>query len=120
MLLDSNIIIYSALPAYPSLLKLLQPGTSVSAIALVEVLGFPRLAPVDRLSFEKFFASATVLPIDQAVISEAIRLRSQRTMKLGDALVAATAAVHGLALVTHNTKDFSWITGLVLLDPLSP
>ena len=120
MLLDSNIIIYSALPAHSSLLKLLQPGTFVSAVSLVEVLGFPRLANADKLSFEKFFAAATVLPIDQAVITEAINLRSQRTMKLGDSLVAATAVVHSLTLVTHNTKDFSWIAGLSVLDPIRP
>lgn len=120
MLLDSNIIIYSALPAHSSLLNLLQPGTSVSAVSLVEVLGFPRLASADKMSFEKFFASATVLPLDQAVIKEAINLRSQRSMKLGDALVAGTAIVHNLTLVTHNTKDFSWIGGLSLLDPLNP
>ncbi len=105
MLLDSNIIIYSALPAHSSLLNLLQPGTSVSAVSLVEVLGFPRLASADKMSFEKFFASATVLPLDQAVIKEAINLRSQRSMKLGDALVAGTAIVHNLRGCAFFTSE---------------
>ena len=38
-------------------------------------------------------------------------------MGLGDALIAATAPVHGLTLVTRNVKDFRWIDGLDLLDP---
>jgi toxin FitB len=38
-------------------------------------------------------------------------------MKLGDAIIAATALVHGLALVTNNTKDFTHIEGLVIIDP---
>jgi toxin FitB len=40
-------------------------------------------------------------------------------MSLGDALIAATALAHQLTLVTHNTKDFEWVTGLALLDPLT-
>ena len=40
-------------------------------------------------------------------------------MGLGDAIIAATAMVHNLTLVTHNTEDFRWIAGLELLDPLT-
>jgi toxin FitB len=38
-------------------------------------------------------------------------------MSLGDALVAGTALVHGLTLVTRNVDDFQWIQGLSLLNP---
>jgi hypothetical protein len=41
-------------------------------------------------------------------------------MPLGDALVAATALLHGLTLVTRNTPDFDWIDGLTLLNPFQP
>jgi hypothetical protein len=41
-------------------------------------------------------------------------------MLLGDALVAGTALVHGLTLVTRNTEDFDWIPGLPLFDPFKP
>jgi predicted nucleic acid-binding protein len=40
-------------------------------------------------------------------------------MSLGDALIAATAIVHRLTLVTHNVTDFDWIDGLIVLDPLA-
>ncbi len=39
-------------------------------------------------------------------------------MKLGDALIAATALVHGVELVTRNTADFSGIAGLRVINPL--
>jgi predicted nucleic acid-binding protein len=38
-------------------------------------------------------------------------------MSLGDALVAGTALVHELTLVTRNVDDFQWIQGLSLLNP---
>jgi hypothetical protein len=40
-------------------------------------------------------------------------------MTLGESLVAATALVHQLMLVTRNTDDFDWISNLVLLNPLA-
>jgi tRNA(fMet)-specific endonuclease VapC len=37
-----------------------------------------------------------------------------------DLLIAATALVHGLTLVTHNTQDYARVPGLVLADWLVP
>ena len=34
-----------------------------------------------------------------------------------DAIIAATALVHGFSLVTRNTKDFETIKGLPLINP---
>ena len=66
---------------------------------------------------EAFFRLAQVLPLSQAVLDQAVTLRRQRKMSLGDALVAGTALVHGLTLVTRNVEDFQWIQGLLLLNP---
>jgi predicted nucleic acid-binding protein len=52
------------------------------------------------------------------VFVTAIELRQQRAMSLGDALIAATALNENIALATHNTKDFSWIKSLTVLDPI--
>jgi predicted nucleic acid-binding protein len=40
-------------------------------------------------------------------------------MKLPDAIVAATALVYDLILVTRNTSDFKSIEGLEVIDPFS-
>ena len=119
MLLDRNIIIYAAKPEYRSLQTLIAThAPAVSAISRVEVLGYHLLNEHDRLNFEDFFAASTVLPISDSVLSKAIELRQTRKLKLGDALIAGTALVHGLTLITRNVADFGWIEGLLLLNPL--
>jgi hypothetical protein len=83
----------------------------------VEVLGYHQLHDEERQYVEEFFRLARVLPLVQAVLDQAVALRQQRKMSLGDALVAGTALAHGLTLVTRNVEDFQWIQGLSLLNP---
>jgi len=118
MLLDSNIIIYAAKPEHGDLrLFVAQHTTVVSAVSFVEVLGYHKLTEPERLLLETFFATATILPLENAVLERAVKLRQERKLGLGDALVAATALVHRHTLVTRNTKDFDWIAGLTLHNP---
>lgn len=120
MLLDSNTIIYAALPEHESLRKFLtQQIYFVSAISYVEVLGYHQLTAANKEYFKAFFHNTTTLPVCEKVIQKASSLRQQKKMSLGDAIVAATALVHDLTLVTHNIKDFEWIEELSMLDPLA-
>lgn len=68
---------------------------------------------------EEFFANTPTLPVSAPVLDQAVQLRRRRRMKLGDALVAATALTPGCELVTRNTADFDWVTGLSLHDPFA-
>ena len=43
-----------------------------------------------------------------------------RTIPVLDLLIAATALVHDLILVTHNVKDFAFVPGLTVVDWLEP
>lgn len=120
MLLDSNLIIYAALPEHADLRALIaRIAPTVSAISYVEVLGYHRLTELERRLFESFFAATTIHAISGPVLEQAIKLRQLRKMTLGDALVAATALVHNLTLLTHNKDDFDWIPGLLVEDPLT-
>lgn len=66
-----------------------------------------------------------VLPVDEAIAEQFGDIRAP-LLDAGlhapqlDLLLAATALVHGLTLVTHNTKDFAAIPGLALDDWLVP
>ncbi len=54
------------------------------------------------------------LAVDRAVAERAGRLRRSATIRLPDALIAATALEHRLLLVTRNTKNFVGVRGLRL------
>ena len=118
MLIDSNIIIYAARPEHENLRQFIAEHTpAVSAVSYVEVLGYHNLTKADQGLFEEFFASSVILPISQGVIEQAVQLRQERRMTLGDSLVAGTALIHQRTLVTRNTKDFLWINDLEILNP---
>lgn len=51
---------------------------------------------------------------------EADLLDRGQTVTEFDLLIAATALVHGLHMVTHNVGDFAGIPGLNVIDWLSP
>ena len=122
MILDNNIVIYAFEPKYrESNLEhfLLQGEFSVSNITRLEVMGYWRNSDDEFKRFELFFEAIHVLSVSSEVIDRAIQLRRQRSMGLGDALIASTALIHRLPLVTHNTRDFQSIAELELIDPLA-
>lgn len=59
-----------------------------------------------------------ILPVDLRVAEEWGRLAARRSIPVVDGLLAATALVHGLTLVTRNTRDVT-ATGVALLDPFA-
>lgn len=63
--------------------------------------------------------AARLLPVSDEVAEEWGRLNVARTLPVIDGLLAATAAVHGLTLVTRNVADLAG-TGVAVLDPYTP
>ncbi len=88
----------------------------LSVINRIELLIKPGTA-VEEAALQRFIRSCGLLPLDEPVIQQTIRLRQRHRIKLPDAIIAATALVHGLALVTRNTADFKAVAGLQVLDP---
>ena len=118
ILADSNLIIYAAKPVAALVEWFVEQKPLVSAVSLVETLGYHKLSAAEKQALESLFAELTVLYPSVEVFNTAVQLRQQRAISLGDALIAATAIYHNLTLATHNTADFRWIESLTVIDPL--
>jgi len=55
--------------------------------------------------------------MDNKIIIKTILIRKKHKIKLTDAIIAATCLVHGLDVLTRNTKDFENIIGLRVIQP---
>jgi toxin FitB len=60
-----------------------------------------------------------ILPIDTAVALQCARLHVPDRLSERDALIAATAMVHGMRVVTRNVTDFE-ASGVPLQNPWEP
>lgn len=124
MLCDSNILIYAASRGDTSCRAFVErEDAAISVVSRIEVLGFPgfgRLTDEERSGLQVVISSLVQLEISGIVVERAILLRQQKKMTLGDALIAATALVHQMPLVTRNVDDFRHVVGLQVIDPFSP
>lgn len=105
-LLDSVILIDHFNAIEPATRYLAEHGNAcaVSVITRAEVLaGFDDAHATLALELLDLFPA---LPITTQIADLAARLRRSERWKLPDALQAAVAMHHGLALVTRNTRDF--------------
>jgi predicted nucleic acid-binding protein len=57
-----------------------------------------------------------ILPVDLAVTLQSAKLHVPVPHPVRDGLIAATALVHGMAVVTRNVDDFKR-TGVLILNP---
>ena len=98
----------------------------LSVLTLGEIRnGIERLRPRDPTQaavFDIWLAdlrrrfAERILPVDERVADQWGRLNAVAPRKTVDSLIAATAHVHALTVVTGNSRDFS-DCGVPLLDP---
>ncbi len=119
VLIDSNVVIYTALPEYGNLREWLRTRRiCISDITRLEVLGYHALTIGDKAYFERFFSECNIVPIDGALISKAIELRRTKSMSLGDSIIAASSLQESISLLTANIKDFDHIGKIEIIDIL--
>lgn len=102
----------------------------VSAITIMElelgVLSIERKDPTQGAMLRAWLEqhvlpefAARTLPVDTAVAQRCARLHVPDKRSERDALIAATALVHGMAVVTRNVADFK-PTGVMIVNPWEP
>jgi len=128
-LFDTNILSELARPhPNPSVLSFTSEISliAISAITIDEVAYGLTAKPNMRLKawFDRFVINhCFVLPVTEAIAKQAGEMRGKlqiegKPRSQADMLIAATAKVHQLTLVTRNIKDFQGCD-LLLLDPFS-
>lgn len=89
---------------------------NVSVITKIEVLGFN--APEEHYQLlVHFMNDAAVLELSNDVVEASINIRKNHKIKLPDAIIAATALVNNLVVISRNVSDFKNIKNLQLIDP---
>ena len=90
--------------------------TFISVITRMELLSWKSLNPKDEEVIKEFISDSTVFSLEESIINRTILLRKAFAIKLPDAIIAATALVHDMQLITHNLKDFTNIPDLIVLN----
>ncbi|NEW85131.1 MAG: type II toxin-antitoxin system VapC family toxin [Mariniphaga sp.] len=119
-LIDTNVAIYyfgQALSFESEKLMDLILGEqySISVINRIELLGFKGLSEKESDALSSFISNSIVFDLEEDIILETIQIRKMYSIKLPDAIIAATCLVNNCALVTNNVKDFDKITGFQLI-----
>ena len=89
---------------------------NISVITKIEVLRFNASVSVYKI-LEDFINQSVIFDLNDMVVSKTISICKSHRIKLPDAVIAATALVYDLSLITRNVIDFKNINGLELLNP---
>ncbi|MDI1246763.1 MAG: type II toxin-antitoxin system VapC family toxin [Rhodoferax sp.] len=99
------------------------PRLTISVVSVDEIMFGLSWRPTERLLnwFDGFLQHHTVLPITVDIARRAGEMRGQlqargQTHSQADMLIAATAQIHALTIVTRNVRDFD-ACGLGVLNP---
>jgi predicted nucleic acid-binding protein len=120
---DTNTAIYYLQQQFPpaaekfidDLLKDEQPV--ISAITEIELLCWKTATDKDLELLHNFINDALVIELEQAIKLKTADIRKAHRIKLPDAIIAATALIYDLTLVTRNVDDFKNIQGIKLVNP---
>lgn len=88
----------------------------VSIVSKIELLAWPKATEEHLQILQLFLHASTVQNLDENIVLKTIELRKMYKIKLPDAIIAATAIVFDLVLITHNLKDFRRIKELKCVD----
>ena len=89
----------------------------ISAITEIELLCWKTASEKDLEVLHNFINDALVIELEQPIKLKTADIRKVHRIKLPDAIIAATAIVYDLTLISRNVVDFSNINGLKIINP---
>lgn len=120
---DTNTAIYYLQQQFPTTAEkfideiLEDSDPAISVITEIELLCWK--TPVDRdlKVLHNFISDVPVFELDRDIKFKTAEIRKAHRIKLPDAIIAATAQVYELTLLTRNVSDFKNIDDLNLINP---
>jgi predicted nucleic acid-binding protein len=118
-LIDSNAIIDFCNGRLPINGRNFLMGISpeISIVTNIELFATKNISQEEYELLEKFVAFSIKHDVNKDLIDTTIHIRQTYKIKLPDAIIAATALVHNLTLISRNSKDFDEIDGLEFVNP---
>ena len=118
-LVDSDVIIWNWRGREAAATVLAEEPFAISAVTYMELVqGMRNARELRRLRSDLKLWQTRTLPVTEGISHRAIRLIEahflSHNLQLADALIAATALEHKLALLTSNTRDYQAIKDLRL------
>lgn len=119
-LIDTNVVIYYFGMALTKdsekfIDQVLVENYFISVINRIELLGFKGLSEHESEALNSCISNASIFDLEEGIILETIQIRKKYSIKLPDAIIAATCLVNNCSLITNNIRDFDKITGLHLI-----
>ena len=89
---------------------------NISVITQIEALSWVNADKRKENVVKEFIEDSNILSLSTDVVNLSIKIRRSRKIKTPDAIIAATAIIHNLTLITSDS-DFNNIEDLKILNP---
>ena len=121
--LDTNVIIYflngdSVVVDKLNLLRDKGASFIISTVTVAEILSYDRLTTTDLEIIKSFLLNFLIISVDLNIAKIAGKIRRSNKIKLGDALIVATAMSQLSPLVTNDQILAKKIKGFVKVFPM--
>lgn len=89
---------------------------AISSITEIELLCWKTASADDMVILNNFISDSVIFELDVEIKLKTIEIRKTYNLKVPDAIIAATAILNDLILISNDRRGFSKISSLKLLN----